>query len=209
MKLTRRQLIAYAALAAVVVALGVRYVLPGSADSRAGGSSALVVEAPSLAPNSAPSAPARVLVHVCGAVRSPGVYELAEGARLGEALELAGGATAKADLAAVNLAARVADGQQVVVPERGDAGSAPGAGGTEAGGTAGGGTAASGGGSLVSLNSATMAELEGLPGVGPATAQKIIDYRTTQGGFKSIEELLNVSGIGEVKFAALKDSVTL
>ena len=209
MKLTRRQLIAYAALAAVVVGLGVRYVLPGSADSRAGGSSALVVEAPSLAPSSAPSEPARVLVHVCGAVRSPGVYELAEGARLGEALELAGGATAKADLAAVNLAARVADGQQVVVPERGDAGSAPGAGGTEAGITAGGGTAASGGGSLVSLNSATMAELEGLPGVGPATAQKIIDYRTTQGGFKSIEELLNVSGIGEVKFAALKDSVTL
>jgi competence protein ComEA len=148
-----------------------------------------------------------VVVYVCGAVRSPGVIHLPSGARVADALELAGGATGKAELAAVNLAARVTDGQQIVVPARAAAGGggsatviAPGTEGSASGGAA---TA------LVNINTATVVELETLPGVGPATAQKIIDYRTAQGGFKTIDDLKNVAGIGDARFAAMKDAITV
>ena len=156
-----------------------------------------------------PATVADVVVHVCGAVRSPGVIRLPQGSRVADALKLAGGATGKAELSGVNLAARVADGQQIVVPERatsGDGGSATAATASGAGASASGGTAT---GALVNINTASLSELDTLQGVGPSTAQKIIDYRTANGGFKTIDDLKNVAGIGDARFAALKDAITV
>jgi len=218
-QLSRRQIIAYVAVAAVVVAVGVRYVvLPR--QSRGAEAQAVVLAPVTASPQAAgdggggvaameaSSAP-DVMVYVCGAVRSPGVVRLPAGARVTDALQLAGGPTAKAELAAVNLAAPVTDGQQIVVPERGQAAAlaaagpaAPGVSGAQPAGQAG----AAG---LVNINTATLEELDTLDGVGPATAQKIIDYRTAHGGFKTIEEIKEVPGIGDAKFAAMQDSITV
>jgi competence protein ComEA len=212
-QLSRRQIYAYAAVAVVVVAVGVRYVvLPGAAGPAGGESLVLAPASPSPASpatSGSPAAAADVVVYVCGAVKSPGVVRLPAGARVADALELAGGAGAKAELAGVNLAAHVTDGQQIVVPERGvaaavAAGSSAGAG--NAATTPGGGLPA---GTLVNINTASASELDALQGVGPSTAQKIIDYRTANGGFKTIDDIKNVSGIGDAKFAAMKDSITV
>jgi competence protein ComEA len=138
-----------------------------------------------------------VVVYVCGAVESPGVIRLPADARVADAVALAGGAAAGAELAAVNLAARVVDGQQILVPERGSAPPAAVA------------APAAAGGALVNINTATLEQLDALEGVGPATAQKIIDYRTEHGGFTTIDELKNVPGIGDAKFAAVQDSITI
>jgi competence protein ComEA len=140
----------------------------------------------------------RVLVHVAGAVRHPGVYTLRAGARAADAVERAGGAGPRADLSAVNLAAKLEDGRQVLVPRRPPRGAAaaPGAAGAPAAPAA-----------PVDLNTATLEELDTLDGVGPATAQKIIDYRQEHGGFGSVDELGQVSGIGEKRMAALRDHV--
>ena len=142
-----------------------------------------------------------VVVHVAGAVRQPGLYELKEGQRIADAIARAGGATAKADTAAVNLAAPLADGMQVLIPSRvaGVAGAA--AGGARAG-------AASGVGVRVSLSSATVEQLDELPGVGPVTAQKIVDYRTKNGGFRSVDDLDAIPGIGPARVEQLRDLVT-
>jgi competence protein ComEA len=223
-QLSRRQIIAYVAVAVVVVAVGVRYVV---LPRQAGPSEAqAVVLAPLAAsPSGAPAAagggepggsPAAspapdVVVYVCGAVRTPGVVRLPAGARVTDALELAGGPTAKAELAAVNLAAQVTDGQQILVPERGAAvASAPSSSGSSSSGalgvSPGGGSAP---GALVNINTASLEELDALDGVGPSTAQKIIDYRTENGGFKTVDEIKEVPGIGDAKFAAMKDSITV
>jgi competence protein ComEA len=140
-------------------------------------------------------------VHVAGAVRRPGVYRISSAARLDAAIRRAGGATAKADLEAVNLAAHVADGQQVIVPRR-----VPGAG---SGAVAGGAAAAGSAGAPVSLNTATAEQLDQLEGVGPATAQKILDWRQEHGGFSSVDQLKQISGIGPKRFEALRDSVRM
>ena len=218
MGITRKQLYIYIALAFVVVALGVRYVLAGRAQ--ASGSPGQLIGAPSPQGSGSTSTSASgvaasgdssaqpIVAYICGAVAQPGVYDLEAGARVADLLKRAGGATTKADLSAVNLAAKLSDGQQVVVPKRG-AVAAVAASGSAAGSA---GTGATGGGSataIVNLNTATSDELDALQGVGPATAQKIIDYRTTNGPFKTIEELKNVSGIGDAKFAALKPYVTV
>ena len=151
------------------------------------------------------------MVYVCGAVRTPGVVRLPAGARVTDALELAGGPTAKAELAAVNLAAPVTDGQQILVPERGAAVAAPATSGSSSASGAlsvspAGGSAP---GALININTASLEELDSLDGVGPSTAQKIIDYRTENGGFKTIDEIKEVPGIGDAKFAAMKDSITV
>lgn len=143
-----------------------------------------------------------LVVDVAGAVRRPGLYRLATGARVDDALAAAGGATARADVTAVNLAAPVADGEQVLVPARGIA--ADGAGATGAGGTAGAGGAA---GAPVDLNSATADQLDALPGIGPATAAKIVAYRQQHGPFRSLAELDAVPGIGAGRIAQLKGLV--
>jgi competence protein ComEA len=203
MDIPRKQLYAYAAIAIVVAAVGVR----AMAGSKAGATTAPVqlVAAPSpvasTAASSGPTSAPPVVVYVCGAVHKPGVYTLEQGARVADAINAAGGAGAHAELSAVNLAAKVTDGQQVIVPERG-ATVTPSAGATSA---AGAGTPAA----IVNLNTASAEELDTLQGVGPSTAQKIIDYRTANGGFKSIDELKNIPGIGDVRFAALKDHVSI
>ena len=212
MQLARRQIYAYVALALVVSALGVRYlILPRSAG--AGAAPALVLAAASPSPEAAPSAgaSAEVMVYVCGAVRRPGVVRLPAGARVADALELAGGPTGQAELAAVNLAAKVGDGQQIVVPARAASGAAPGSAAVAAPAGAASAGAAPGapGGALVNINSASLEQLETLSGVGPSTAQKIIDYRTANGGFTSVEQLMEVPGIGDAKFAAVKDAITI
>jgi competence protein ComEA len=140
----------------------------------------------------------RLFVHVVGAVRRPGLFRLREGARVADALSRAGGPTRRADLSAVNLAAPLADGQQVVVPPR------PAAGAEAAAGTAG--VAAPGG--KVSLAVATIEQLDELPGIGPVTAQKIVDWRTTHGPFRSVDDLDDVPGIGPARIEQLRDLVT-
>jgi competence protein ComEA len=147
----------------------------------------------------------RVTVHVAGAVAKPGVYDLDAAARVIDAIEAAGGGAPDADLNRLNLAAKIADGQRVLVQRVGEA--AP------AGSASPGGSGSVGGSAdpsaLVSLNSATQAELEALPGIGPSLAGAIITERERRGGFRSVNELRDVRGIGEKRFADLKDKVTI
>jgi competence protein ComEA len=145
----------------------------------------------------------RATVHVAGAVAKPGVYDLDAGARVIDAIEAAGGGAPDADLNRLNLAAKVADGQRVLVQRVGEAAPA----GSASPGGGGGGSADSSG--LVSLNSATQVELEALPGIGPTLAGAIIAERERRGGFRSVNELRDVRGIGEKRFADLKDKVTI
>ena len=160
------------------------------------------------------SARGEVVVHVVGAVRRPGLLRLREGARVADAVARAGGATSAADLTAVNLAAPAVDGVQILVPARVAATSAGGSSATGDGsvsGIAGGG--ASGGfgaasGRKLSLATATAEELDELPGVGPVTAQQILDYRSAHGPFRSVEDLDAVPGIGPATIEQLRDLVT-
>lgn len=164
---------------------------------------------PPLGPAAAPADPApadpaaaELVVAVSGMVREPGLVRLPPGSRVADAIEAAGGALPDADLDHLNLARRLTDGELVTV------GIPPPPVGPPAGGSAGPG-AAPGTGAKVNVNTATQAELETLPGIGPALAQRIIAYRTEHGGFGSVEELRDVSGIGEVRFAELQDLVTV
>ena len=139
----------------------------------------------------------RLIVDVAGSVRRPGVYRMPPGARVEDALKRAGGATAHADLSQINRAAKLEDGRQVLVPRRPSgaaSASAPA-------------TAAATPAQPVNLNTATLEQLDTLDGVGPTTAQKIIDFRTEHGGFGSVDELDQIPGIGEKKLAALREQV--
>ena len=214
MDISRRQAYVYVGLALVVAVLGARYLFSSRAAAPAGGQSLLglasYAPSPSSSTPSSLASPQEVVVYVCGAVRRPGVYHLAPGARVADLLAAAGGARPKAALQAVNLAAKLLDGQQVVVPLRGATGSTVTAVAGAAGSTtATAGSSGTGAAAPVDLNTATLEQLDALPGVGPATAQKIIDYRTANGGFKSVDDLKNVSGIGDAKFATLQPLVTV
>ena len=153
------------------------------------------------APSATESAPP-LIVHVAGWVENPGVYEFPEGSRVIDALEAAGGSKRGAELAALNLAASLTDGQQVLVPRASDV--APAAGTSPATGTA-----VIGGGTLVNINSAQVEELETLPGIGEVLASTIVQYREEHGPFTSVDQLLDVSGIGEVTLEELRDLVTI
>jgi competence protein ComEA len=185
-----RRLVAAGLLVLALVALGLRHL-------RANTHPTALAVAPIRA-SARPSARARaatgVVVDVEGAVRRPGLVRLPSGSRVADAVTHAGGTTRLADRDSVNLAAPVSDGQQVLVPRRGAvavAGGAP---------SAAGGTPASG---PISLSSATAEQLDTLPGVGPVTAQKIVDFRTEHGAFHSVDELDAIPGIGPARLADL------
>jgi competence protein ComEA len=163
------------------------------------------IRAPTPAPTVS-TAPPTVLVHVAGMVRRPGVYELREGDRVLDAIEAAGGPRRGADVGVLNLAAILVDAQQVVVPKRGAAEPAAGTGQPASDSSAAGSTAA---GQLVNVNTATPAELEALPGIGPVLANSIVAYREEHGPFASIDQLEDVSGIGPVTLEEIRDLVTL
>jgi len=147
------------------------------------------------------TAAARLVLHVHGAVQDPGLVELPAGARVVDAIAAARGPTDDADLGAVNLARLVSDGEQLYVPRIGEA-PPPGA-----GGVAGAGPGAAG--TLVNINTADALALESLPGIGPALASRIIAWREQNGGFRAVDELLAVSGIGEKTLAGFRDQVTV
>jgi competence protein ComEA len=154
-----------------------------------------------LEPVAAPVARQLLLVHVVGAVRRPGLYRLRDGARIADAVRRAGGARRVADLAALNLAAPLVDGVQVLVPARVPAsGAAPATGASAARGAAPAGP--------ISLSSATVEELDELPGIGPITAQKIVDYRAEHGPFASVDDLDAVPGVGPTRIEQLRELVT-
>jgi competence protein ComEA len=183
---TRRRLVAGALLLAVVLVLGARHLLGAGTASQA----APVVAAASVRADAGPD----LVVHVVGAVHRPGLYRFAARSRVADAVARAGGATRRADLTLINLAAPLADGTQVVVPIKASAaaaGAAPGSATTPAG--------------PVHLNVATLEQLDALPGVGPVTAQKILDYRQKHGAFSSLEELDAIPGIGPARIEQLRD----
>jgi competence protein ComEA len=182
--------------AALLVCLVAGLLMLRHQGSGAAGASALRVAPVRPAPASpAPAASGGVVVDVVGAVARPGLYHLPRGSRVADAVARAGGLTRRAERTAVNLAAPVSDGQQVLVAARGS----PAAG----AGAAGSGAAAG----PVSLSSASVELLDTLPGVGPVTAQKIVDYRQAHGAFRSLEELDAVPGIGAGRIAQLKGLV--
>ena len=146
----------------------------------------------------------QIYVALAGAVKRPGVYQLKSGARVFDAVFAAGGLTAKADQTSVNLARVVTDGEQIVVGKIGLGGS-----GSADGSGFGSGFGSGSTSSLISLNQASETELEALPGVGPALAGRMVDWRTANGGFRSKQDLLNVTGIGDKLFAAISKLVTL
>ena len=193
--LSRGELIGLVALLAVTLGgAGLWYVrsLPRPVE---------VAAAPSGGTGSAPASASPspelvVLVDVAGWVRRPGVYEFTEGARVIDAIDAAGGARSGAVLEALNLAAPLTDGTQILVPREGQEGVAPVTGGAVAGG-------------LVNVNSAIATELEELPGIGEVIAQRIIDYRTENGPFATVDELVDVSGIGDAILESIRELVTV
>src|SRR5437764_14524735 len=187
LQLSRRALVLGALALALALALASRLLRDAGTAYQA--------PAPTAASRPAAAAPALVAVDVVGAVRRAGLYRLPQGSRVADAVARAGGATRKADLALVNLAAPVADGTQIIVPARTPAAAAAGGSGTPA--PAG----------PVHLNAATLEDLDALPGVGPVTAQKIIDYRQQHGAFASVDELDAIPGIGPKRLDELRDLV--
>ena len=184
-----RQLAAYGVALAAVVLLGAWYLSRGPDPAPQAPPAAIKVEGDD-------GGGKAVVVHVAGAVRRPGVYRMRSNARVDDAVGRAGGATLRADLSQVNLAAQVEDGRQVLVPKR-----APAA-------VSGGGAAtAETPGVPLNVNTATLEQLDELDGIGPTTAQHILDYREEHGGVGSVEELGEVPGIGDVRLASLREQV--
>ena len=174
--------------------------LPSSVSIQAStdrqGPSGLASPAPSLTP-------ATIVVDVAGWVRRPGVYDFRQGDRVIDAIRMAGGGRPGADLTSINLAAPLTDGQQIVVPKKSKLG-------VSASGVGGGGAAPGSGGAepLINLNTATLDQLESLPGIGPALGQRILDYRQEHGPFRSVDDLDQVPGIGPTRVENLRDLVT-
>lgn len=174
-----------------------------------------IARAPAGSPIVLQAAPTKdpIAVHVVGAVPRPGLYEFAEGARAQDAINAAGGLLSGADADAINLAALLVDGQQLSVPYKpGEGPASSGNDGEDVGPNLPGATeepASNGGADLVNINTATLEELDSLPGIGPTIAQRIVDYREEHGPFLTVEDLLNVSGIGPSTFEQIKDLITV
>jgi competence protein ComEA len=191
------RLVTYAALGLLVLAIALRL----HAHGGGGAPPATVSLAPAggaraLSAASSPAPVRELWVDVAGAVRRPGLYKVPAGSRTAAAVERAGGVSRRGEEAGVNLAAPLHDGQQVIVPLRGAA--------TTAGSAA---PSAAGGSAPISLGQATEAQLESLDGIGPALAGRILEYRQQHGGFRSLDELKEVSGIGDKRFEALRGSL--
>lgn len=189
--------------AAALAVLGLLLIVgAGLAYMRARPAAAVAPPSGAVSPSASTSAaPANtIVVDVVGAVRKPGVYDFAQGARVIDAVRAAGGFLPDAEPQAINLARPLVDGEQVVVPKKGEAPAT-------AAPTAGGSAQQPGG--KVNINSATEADFENLPGIGPVLAQKIVDYRDQHGPFRSIQDLMKVSGIGQKKFDSLSAYVTV
>lgn len=189
-ELSRSQIVVYGAIAVALLLVGARAIRAeqgtgasfgtgGAAESSASGSFAVSGQA------------SDVVVDVTGAVARPGVYRLPAESRVEDAIGRAGGVTAEAELEAINRAAKLADGQQVVVPERGAVGAAAGAGAGVEG--------------PISLGTATVEQLDTIEGIGPVTAQGIVDFRDSHGGLASVEQLDEVSGIGPATMESLRE----
>ena len=194
-ELSRAQLAVYAAIAVVALLLGARWIRsgePAPTESVAYGSSEEA--SPDTGSVEFGETGEDVVVHVAGAVREPGVYRLPEGSRVTDAIERAGGATGDADANAINLAARLADGQQINLPARSQA--PVGVGGSQAGAGE-----ASG---PISLGTATVEQLDSIEGIGPVTAAAILQFRDERGGVSSVDELDEISGIGPATMEALR-----
>ncbi|MCU1472069.1 ComEA family DNA-binding protein [Amnibacterium sp.] len=185
----RRRLLIGGGIAVAIVALVIAVAL--SATSASGGTVRVAVVPARSSPAPTPSA---LLVQVTGAVRRPGLVSVPDGSRAIDAIAAAGGPTAQADESGVNLAARVVDGQQLMVPTRGSAPAAA--------------PAATAAGGPVSLSAASAEQLETLPRIGPAMAARIIAWRTANGPFRSVNDLLKVGGVGPKTLAGLQGLVT-
>jgi competence protein ComEA len=184
-ELSRSQLLVYGAIAVAVLMIGARWIRSGGGGSTGGAEV-------SFAADSSPAGDSTrdVVVHVAGDVQRPGVYRLPAGSRVTDAVRRAGGFARGANQDAINLAARLSDGQQVVVPGPGTAAAA----GSAPGGQTG----------PISLGSATAEQLDGIEGIGPVTAQKIIEFRDQHGGLSSINQLDEVDGIGPSTMQTLR-----
>lgn len=198
-QLSRSQLLVYGAVAVTLLLVGARWIR--SADQQ--GSSPGQVSYSSASDSSDSSSGSfgvdaqggeDVVVHVAGAVGRPGVYRLPAGSRVNDAVQRAGGATARANVEAINLAARLSDGQQVVLPSRAQGPTGVAAGSSTAGTTEG----------PISLGTATIEQLDTIEGIGPVTAQKIVEFRDQHGGVSSIDQLDQVDGIGPATMEALR-----
>jgi competence protein ComEA len=198
-----------AALAAVAAAVGVwagrpvaEPVPPLPVVSAGAPARANTLPSAAAVPGAVPAPGGPVVVNVAGKVRRPGLVTMREGARVGEAVDAAGGTLPNVDLTPLNLAARVVDGQQILVGVAAPPGAA--APGPSAGSPAGAGPAPGG---KLDLNAATLEQLDGLPGVGPVMAKKILDWRTQNGRFNAVEQLREIPGIGDARFGTLRDLV--
>lgn len=192
--LSRSQLLVYGALAVAVLLLGARWIRSAHAGD-AGSATPPVAQGRNGFGSSRVGSGlgGDLVVDVAGEVRDPGVYRMPEGSRVTDAIDRAGGATGEAFLDAINLAAELSDGQQVVVPPAAPGGSAAGA---SAAGPAHDGP--------ISLGSATVEQLDTIEGIGPVTAQNIVDYRDQNGGISSVDDLDQISGIGPATMEALR-----
>jgi competence protein ComEA len=199
--LSRSQLLVYGAIAIAMLLLGARWIRSTNAEGAPAGevfyedsgSGSATAGGTQLSFDG--DAGEDVVVHVTGAVREPGVYRLPTGSRVTDAVERAGGPAAAAALDAINLAARLADGQQVVVPAMAKGSGAA---------VVGTGSAATDPDAPISLGTATVEELDTIEGIGPVTAQNIVDFRDQHGGLSSIDELDEISGIGPATMEALR-----
>lgn len=191
-ELSRSQVVVYGAVAVALLLVGARAIRAEGSGAASYAAEAAQAEPVGEGGFSVSSGGSDVVVDVAGAVRRPGVYRLPAGARVVDAIERAGGPLGGALLEGINRAARLADGQQVVVPEQGSAGAATGVAG------------AAGEEGPISLGSATAEQLETIDGIGPVTAGKIVEYRDQHGGLASVEQLDEVSGIGPATMESLR-----
>jgi competence protein ComEA len=199
--LSRSQLLVYGAVAVALLLVGARWIR--SADERGQDAGGVSFSSASGSSRDSFGVEAQggedVVVHVAGAVREPDVYRLPAGSRVNDAVQRAGGPTARAELEGLNLAARLTDGQQIVMPARIMPARTSGPGGVAMGSGTGGTMEGP-----ISLGSVTVEELDTIEGIGPVTAQKIVDFRTQEGGISSVDQLDQIDGIGPATMESLR-----